>query len=225
MEDFTESIERLVAGLEKRSRVLIPRERRIVAYHEMGHALVALAIPGADPVQKISIIPRGIAALGYTMQRPTEDRFLMGREELETRLAVLMGGRAAETVIAEPGPVPDVSTGAADDLAKATDIARGMVLRFGMDPELGPVAWDTEQGQFLGDQGAFWRPRRFSDETAHAIDEAVRAILKRALDRALRILRANRDALDTGAQALLTHEVLTAEQIPRPKQEIRAAAE
>jgi cell division protease FtsH len=225
MVDFAESVERIVAGLEKRSRVLIPRERRIVAYHEMGHALVALAIPGADPVQKISIIPRGIAALGYTMQRPTEDRFLMGREELETRLAVLMGGRAAETVIAEPGPVPDVSTGAADDLAKATDIARGMVLRFGMDEQLGPVAWDTEQGQFLGDQGAFWRQRRYSDETAHLIDDTVRSILKRALERAIGILRANRDALDAGAQSLLAHEVLNADDIPRPKQEIRAAAE
>jgi cell division protease FtsH len=149
----------------------------------------------------------------------------MGRQELETRLAVLMGGRAAETVIAEPSPTPDVSTGAADDLAKATDIARGMVLRFGMDPELGPVAWDTEQGQFLGDQGAFWRQRRFSDETAHAIDEAVRDILKQALDRAVGILRANRDVLDSGAQALLAHEVLTADEIPRPKREMRAAAD
>jgi cell division protease FtsH len=128
-------------------------------------------------------------------------------------------------VIAEPSPVPDVSTGAADDLAKATDIARGMVLRFGMDPTLGPVAWDTEQGQFLGDQGAFWRQRRYSEGTAHAIDDAVRGILKRALDRAIGILRANREALDAGAQALLTHEVLTAGDIPRPKQEIRAAAE
>ena len=158
-----------MAGLERKSRVLIPRERRIVAYHEMGHALVALAIPGADPVQKISIIPRGIGALGYTMQNPTEDRFLMSREELETRLAVLMGGRAAETIIAEPGRIPDVSTGAADDLAKATDIARGMVLRFGMDPELGPVAWDTEQGHFLGDQGAFWRQRRYSAKAVYAL--------------------------------------------------------
>jgi cell division protease FtsH len=206
MEDFTESVERIVAGLEKRSRVLIPRERRTVAFHEMGHALVALAIAGADPVQKISIIPRGIAALGYTLQRPTEDRFLMGREELLTRMAVLMGGRAAETIIAEPSATPDVSTGAADDLAKATDIARGIVMRFGMDSHLGPVAWDTEQGQFLDQPGAFWRPRRYSDETAHEIDEAVRALLQHALERALAILRDNR-------------EVLTAAEIPQPKPE------
>ena len=144
MEDFAGAVERIVAGLEKRSRILIPKERRIVAYHEMGHALVALAIPGADPVQKVSIIPRGIGALGYTLQRPTEDRFLMGRQELEDKMTVLMGGRAAEMLLGD-----DVSTGAADDLAKATDIARGMVMRFGMDEKLGPVAWDTEQGQFL----------------------------------------------------------------------------
>ncbi len=223
MEDFAESVERIIAGLEKRSRVLIPRERRTVAFHEMGHALVALAIPGGDPVQKISIIPRGIAALGYTLQRPTEDRFLMGREELQTRMAVLMGGRAAETIIADPSDTPDVSTGAADDLAKATDIARGMVLRFGMDARLGPVAWDTEQGHFLEQPGAFWRPRRYSEETAHEIDEAVRVLLQHALDRALAILRDNREVLDAGAESLLAHEVLTADEIPKPKPEIVSA--
>ena len=141
MEDFTQAIERIVAGLEKKSRILIPKERRIVAYHEMGHALVALALPGADPVQKVSIIPRGIGALGYTMQRPTDDRFLMSRQELEDKMTVLLGGRAAEMLLGD-----DVSTGAADDLAKATDIARGIVMRFGMDEKLGPVAWDTEPG-------------------------------------------------------------------------------
>ncbi|MCW3477113.1 ATP-dependent zinc metalloprotease FtsH [Limobrevibacterium gyesilva] len=214
MEDFAEAVERIVAGLEKRSRVLIPRERRIVAFHEMGHALVAMAIPGTDPVQKISIIPRGIAALGYTMQHPTEDRFLMGQHELEARMAVLMGGRAAETLIG-----PDVSTGAADDLAKATDIARGMVLRFGMDPKLGPVAWDTEQGRFLDEPGAFWRPRRFSDATSHEIDDAVRTLLQRSLERALAILRDNRAVLDSGAETLLARESLAGDEIPRPKPE------
>jgi cell division protease FtsH len=217
MEDFAESVERIVAGLERRSRVLIPRERRIVAYHEMGHALVALAIPGIDPVQKVSIIPRGVAALGYTMQHPTEDRFLLGRNELEARMAVLMGGRAAETLIGS-----DVSTGAADDLAKATDIARGMVLRFGMDAGLGPVAWDTEQGQFLNEPGVFWRPRRFSEATSREVDDAVRGLLNRALERALAILRDNRELLDTAAEALLTHEVLKGSEIPRPKPELRS---
>ena len=199
--DFTGAVERIVAGLEKKSRILIPRERRVVAYHEMGHALVALAIPGSDPVQKVSIIPRGIGALGYTLQRPTDDRFLMGRQELEDKMTVLMGGRAAEILLGE-----DVSTGASDDLAKATDIARGMVLRFGMDERLGPVAWDTEQGQFLQQPGAFWRPRQFSDETAHEIDVAVRARLEAALARAVGILTVNRAELDEGAAALLAHE-------------------
>ncbi len=214
MEDFAESVERIVAGLEKRSRVLIPKERRVVAYHEMGHALVALAVPGADPVHKISIIPRGIGALGYTLQRPSEDRFLMGAAELQARMAVLMGGRAAEMLLGT-----DVSTGAADDLAKATDIARGMVMRFGMDPDLGPVALDTDQGQFLNDPGAYWRPRRFSETTAREVDEAVRALLKRALERALAILRTNRAQLDEGAAALLAHETLTGDELPRPKPE------
>ena len=214
MEDFSESVDRIVAGLEKRSRVLIPRERRLVAYHEMGHALVALALPGTDPVQKISIIPRGVGALGYTMQRPAEDRYLMGAAELEARMAVLMGGRAAEMMLGS-----DVSTGAADDLAKATDIARGMVMRFGMDAGLGPVALDTDQGQFLNDPGAFWRPRRYSETTARDIDDAVRALLTRALERALSILKSNRLQLDEGASALLAHETLSGEAIPRPKPE------
>jgi cell division protease FtsH len=191
--DFTGAVERIVAGLEKKSRILIPRERRIVAYHEMGHALVALAIPGSDPVQKVSIIPRGIGALGYTLQRPTDDRFLMGRQELADKMTVLMGGRAAEMQLGE-----DVSTGAADDLAKATDIARGMVLRFGMDPKLGPVAWDTEQGQFLNQPGVFWQQRRFSDETAYEIDRSVRSLLEGALNRAVRILQSNRAGAGRG---------------------------
>jgi cell division protease FtsH len=211
MDDFTRAIERIVAGLEKKSRVLIPKERRIVAYHEMGHALVALSLPNADPVQKVSIIPRGIGALGYTMQRPTDDRFLMSRQELEDRMTVLLGGRAAEMILGD-----DVSTGAADDLAKATDIARGIVMRFGMDEHLGPVAWDTEQANFLQEQpGVFWRARRYSDETAHEIDQAVRGHVEAARARAYSILKDNRAALDEGAAALLAHETLSAEELPK----------
>ena len=212
MSDFSGAVERVVAGLEKRSRVLIPKERRVVAYHEMGHALVSLAIPGADPVRKVSIIPRGIAGLGYTLRQPTEDRFLMGRQELEDRMAVLLGGRAAEMLVGG-----DVFTGAADDLAKATDIARGIVLRFGMDERIGPVTWDTEQGQFLQQPGVFWRPRRFSENTAREIDKVVHAYLDAALGRALDILRANREVLDAGAAALLARETLSGDEIPRPK--------
>ncbi|HEY1936056.1 MAG TPA: ATP-dependent zinc metalloprotease FtsH [Acetobacteraceae bacterium] len=213
MDDFTRAIERIVAGLEKKSRVLIPKERRIVAYHEMGHALVAKAIPGTDPVQKVSIIPRGIGALGYTMQRPMDDRFLMSHQELLDKMTVLLGGRAAEMVLGD-----DVSTGAADDLAKATDIARGIVMRFGMDEHLGPVAWDTEQANFLQDQpGVFWRQRRYSDQTAHEIDVAVREHVEAARTRAVAILRDNREALDEGAASLLAHESLGADELPKVK--------
>jgi len=213
MADFSEAIERIIAGLQKRSRILIPKERRTVAYHEMGHALVALAIPGSDPVEKVSIIPRGIGALGYTLQHPTEDRFLMSRQELLDKMAVLLGGRAAEMLVN-----PDVSTGAADDLAKATDLARGIVLRYGMDPRLGPVAWDADQGsQFLGPQSVFPKPRRFSEETAREIDVAVRGYVEAAQKRALAILSENRAALEEGAQALLEHETLLGRDIPRPK--------
>ena len=220
MDDFTRAVERIVAGLEKKSRVLIPKERRIVAYHEMGHALVALAIPGADPVQKVSIIPRGIGALGYTMQRPMDDRFLMSHQELEDKMTVLLGGRAAEMILGE-----DVSTGAADDLAKATDIARGIVMRFGMDEKLGPVAWDTEQAQFLQEQpGVFWRQRRYSDETAHEIDLAVRGHVEAARSRAVAILQANRAALDEGAASLLAHETLGGDELPKVKPVERMSA-
>ena len=213
MDDFTRAIERIVAGLEKKSRVLIPKERRVVAYHEMGHALVALAIPGTDPVQKVSIIPRGIGALGYTMQRPVDDRFLMSRQELEDKMTVLLGGRAAEMILGD-----DVSTGAADDLAKATDIARGIVMRFGMDEALGPVAWDTDQASFLQEQpGVFWRQRRYSDQTAHEIDLAVRSHVEAARARAVGILRDNREALDEGAAALLAHETLSGDELPKVK--------
>src|SRR5687767_15825812 len=144
MADFTNAVERIVAGLEKRNRLLNPKEREIVAYHEMGHALVALALPGADPVHKVSIIPRGVGALGYTIQRPTEDRFLMTKEELENKMAVLLGGRAAEEVV-----FGHLSTGAADDLVKVTDIARSMVMRYGMSEKLGNVALDRDTRSFL----------------------------------------------------------------------------
>jgi cell division protease FtsH len=156
--DFTAAIERIVAGLEKRSRILNPKERRVVAYHELGHALVALALPGQDPVHKVSIIPRGIGALGYTLQRPLEDRFLMSRQELIDKMTVLLAGRAAEDLVFD-----EISTGAADDLQKATEIARSMVTRYGMNPQLGQPAYETERGTFLGQPieggGSARRPR------------------------------------------------------------------
>lgn len=204
MVDFNNAVERIIAGLEKKNRVLNPREREIVAHHEMGHALVAMALPGVDPVHKVSIIPRGIGALGYTIQRPTEDRFLMTREELENKIAVLLGGRAAEKIIYD-----HVSTGAADDLVKATDIARAMVARYGMDEDLGHVSYDTDRPGFLGtgDQ-ASWLNRRYSEATAERMDLKVRDIVDGVFKRTLSLLEANRALLEQSAQDLLQRETL-----------------
>ncbi|KKW67186.1 cell division protein FtsH [Lampropedia cohaerens] len=204
MADFNNAIERIVAGLEKRNRVLNKREREVVAHHEMGHALVAMALPGVDPVHKVSIIPRGIGALGYTIQRPTEDRFLMTQSELENKIAVLLGGRAAEKII-----FGHLSTGAADDLVKATDIARAMVAKYGMDGELGNVSYDTERAGFLGtgDQ-ASWLNRRYSEATAERIDRKVRDVIDRVFQRTLALLEANRALLESSAQELLQRETL-----------------
>ena len=203
LEDFTAAIERIVAGLEKKNRLLIPRERKVVAYHEMGHALVALMCRHCDPVHKVSIVPRGVGALGYTMQRPTEDRFLMTREELQERMAVLLGGRAAEQLV-----FGHLSTGAADDLAKVTDIARSMVTRYGMVPELGHVSYESEPSTFLGGPTSPFRTRDYSDDTAREIDTAVRAMVQGAFDKALAILGEERDTLEEGARQLLDKETL-----------------
>jgi cell division protease FtsH len=210
LEDFTQAIERIVAGLEKRNRILNPHERDMVAHHEMGHALVAMSLPGVDPVQKVSIIPRGIAALGYTMQRPIEDRFLMDRGELVNRMTVLLGGRAAESLTYE-----EVSTGAGDDLAKATDIARSMVMRFGMDKSLGQVSYEPERSALLDVPGAGsnWGARQYGEATAEAIDAAVRALIEDAFQRALAILTANRALLDRSAAELLAKETFSAEEL------------
>ncbi len=202
MNDFNLAIERIVAGLEKKNRLLNPREREIVAHHEMGHAFVGAALPGSDVVHKISIIPRGIGALGYTIQRPTEDRYLMTREELENKMAVLLGGRAAEHLV-----YGHLSTGAADDLAKATEIARSMVTRFGMGATLGPVTYQTEPNSFLGQ--AYGSQRLYSEETAREIDVAIRAIVEAQFQRARAILSTNRALLDDGAATLLAKETLS----------------
>jgi cell division protease FtsH len=204
MPDFTMAVERIVAGLERKSRVLNPREREAVAFHEMGHALVALAQTGTDPVHKVSIIPRGIGALGYTIQRPTEDRYLMTRHELEQKIAVLLGGRAAEKLV-----FGLLSTGAADDLAKATDIARDMVTRYGMDETLGYVAFEPQRQQMLDLPDGFLPPATpMSQETQRHIDEAIRNIVMNGFEHATTILSANRQVLERGARALLEKETL-----------------
>jgi cell division protease FtsH len=207
MPDFTAAIERIVAGLEKKNRLLNPVERRVVAYHELGHAFVAGAL-GADPVHKVSIIPRGIGALGYTIQRPTDDRYLMTRDELETKMAVLLGGRAAEDVIFR-----EVSTGAADDLGKATSIARSMATRYAMVPDLGHATYDSEPVGFLGHAAAGLEARSYSEETAREIDCAVREILDRAYAKARGVVAENRALLDEGAEQLLATETLNEAQL------------
>ena len=174
-----------------------------MANHEMAHAFVAMTLPGVDPVHKIAILPRGIGALGYTIQRPIEHRFLMTREELENKMAVLLGGRASERLVFN-----QLSTGAADDLAKVTDIARSMVTQYGMDEQLGQVAYQHELPLYLEGPKTF--NREFSEETAREIDCAVRALIKAAFDKALNILTQDRDTLEQGAKLLLERETLTA---------------
>jgi len=208
LDDFTVAIERIVAGLEKKSRVLNPDERRRVAYHEMGHALVAATLPGVDPVHKVSIIPRGVGALGYTIQRPTEDRFLLARGDLENRIAVLMGGRAAEALIFDN----EVSTGASDDLQRATEIATEMVTRYGMNEMIGQRTYARPPQPFL--IGTTANRIEASEATEREIDIAVRDILAKAFDRATEVLRARRGNLDEGANLLLTQETVTADQFP-----------
>jgi cell division protease FtsH len=204
--DFTAAIERIVAGLEKKNRLLNPHEREVVAHHEMGHALVALSLPGTDKVHKVSIIPRGIGSLGYTIQRPTEDRFLMTRQELENKMAVLLGGRAAEHIIFNEN-----STGAADDLVKVTDIARSIVTRYGMSAELGQVVYEKASHSFLGgpEQGPMApAEREYSEATAREIDSAVKSIVEAAFRRTVNLLRAQREVLERGARLLLQKETL-----------------
>ena len=200
LQDFTATIERIVAGLEKKSRVLNPKERETVAHHEMGHALV---LPETDPVHKISIIPRGIGALGYTLQRPTEDRFLMTRTDLEHKIAVLLGGRAAEKLV-----FGELSTGAADDLARATDIARDMITRFGMDEGLGYIAFEAQRPRFLDTPELAHGGCRVAESTQARIDQAIRDIVMGVFERAYRILDINRAVLERCARELLARETL-----------------
>jgi cell division protease FtsH len=216
--DFTEAVERIVAGLEKRNRILNATERRVVAHHELGHAIVAMALPGADPVHKISIIPRGVGALGYTIQRPTEDRFLMTREELENKMAVLLGGRAAEDVV-----FGHLSTGAADDLAKVTDIARSMVMRYGMVKALGHVAYAEEARPFLN-TNVLQKDREYSEATAREIDIAVRDIVSAAYDKARGILVREKAALERWALKLLEKETLAEQELEELRISTGAAA-
>ncbi|MBD2461561.1 ATP-dependent metallopeptidase FtsH/Yme1/Tma family protein [Oscillatoria sp. FACHB-1407] len=201
--DFAEAIERVVAGLEKKSRVLNEKEKKIVAYHEVGHALVGAVIPGSNKVEKISIVPRGMAALGYTLQLPTEDRFLLSETELRGQIATMLGGRSAEEVV-----FGSITTGASNDLQRATDLAERMVTTYGMSKVLGPLAYQQgQQNMFLGGEAP--NPRRMvSAQTAEAIDKEVKAIVEEAHQHALDILNQNRDLLESISTKLLETEVI-----------------
>jgi cell division protease FtsH len=207
MAEFQEAVERIIAGLEKKNRLINEHERKVVAHHEIGHALVALSLPGTDPVRKISIIPRGLSALGYTLQAPTEDRYLMSKTELLNKIAVALGGRAAEEII-----LREVSTGAHNDLARATDIARSMVKEYGMSEKLGQVYFEKErQPQFAG----FAPPpaKDYSDETAEAIDQEIKAIIDIQYQVAKDILTKHKGVLEKGAALVLKEEKIEGEQL------------
>lgn len=214
MNDFTQAVERIVAGLEKRNRLLNENERRSVAFHEMGHALVAMSLPGSDPVHKVSIIPRGIGALGYTIQRPLEDRFLMTRTELESKITILLAGRAAEKIV-----FSEFSTGAADDLSRATEIARNMVMRYGMHEATGPVTYLGDPPSFLGTP-QMHEQRVFSEETSREIDGAVRGILDAGFKRAVEILTEKRPLLEAAALDLLRKETLGQEELAAIREKV-----
>jgi len=208
MKEFEEAVERVIAGLEKKNRLINEDERKTVAYHEVGHALVALSLPGTDPVKKISIVPRGIAALGYTMQVPTEDRFLMKKTELLNKIASLLGGRAAEELM-----FGDVSTGAHNDLARATDIARSMVKEYGMSEKVGQVYFSSQQkSQFLNVPGAEAK-EEYSEATARLIDSEVREIIAIEYEKAKEILKEKEEALIEGAEMLLEREKIDGDEL------------
>jgi len=218
-EDFKEAIERVIAGLEKKSRVLSDKEKRIVAYHEVGHALVGAVMPGGGKVAKISIIPRGMAALGYTLQMPTEDRFLMDEGEIRDQIATLLGGRSAEEII-----FGSITTGAANDLQRATDLAERMVTTYGMSKILGPLAYEKgQQNNFLGD--GMVNPRRaVSDDTAKEIDKEVKDIVEQGHANALLILNDNRELLEAIAEKILATEVIEGDELQALLEQVKTPA-
>jgi cell division protease FtsH len=205
--EFDEAIDRVVGGLEKKTRVMNPQEKEIVAFHESGHAIVAESVKHADPVHKISIIPRGVAALGYTQQRPTEDRYLMTRPELLDRLAVLLGGRVAEELV-----FGEISTGAQNDLQRATDIARSMVTEYGMSDLLGPVTYERpRQAMFLPE--GYGQAKTYSETKATQIDEEISSVMEKAQERVRNILRERRKVLDDLARLLSQKEMVQGEEL------------
>jgi cell division protease FtsH len=212
MKEIDDAVDRIIAGLEKKNRLINEKERRIVAYHEAGHAIVAERVETADPVHKISIIPRGLAALGYTQQLPTEDRYLLTKQELMDRVAVLLGGRVAEEIVFD-----EISTGAGNDLERVTDLARRMVMEYGMSRELGPINYrGAPAPQFMGDGDAAvfaGQHRKYSEDTARAIDREVYGIVDGTYQRVREILEADRKTLDVLSERLLEREVVDEEEL------------
>ena len=217
MADFQEAADRIIGGLEKRNRAMNAKEKEIVAYHESGHALVAMVLPNTDPVSKISIIPRGIAALGYTQQLPTEDMYLMTRDELLDRLKVLLGGRVSEEII-----FGDISTGAQNDLQRATDIARSMIMEYGMSEKLGPLTYVREPRSAHLDLGLGSREREFSEQTAQKIDEEIAGIIDETHQDVRQILTDQRNMLEKLAKILLEKESLDGEELKKFRDEVTA---
>ncbi len=216
MPDFHEAADRIIGGLEKKNRAMNPKEKQIVAYHESGHAMVAMLVKHADPVSKVSIIPRGIAALGYTQQLPTEDRYLMTREELLDRLQVLLGGRVSEEII-----FGDVSTGAQNDLQRATDIARSMVMEYGMSERLGPLTYTREPRSPYMDLGLRQKERDYSERTAQEIDEEVSRIITEAHRKVHSQLKEQRSFLERLARILLEKEVIEGDELKAFADEVK----
>ncbi len=217
MADFQGAVDRIIGGLEKKNRAINPKEKEIVAYHESGHALTAMMLPHADPVNKISIIPRGIAALGYTQQLPTEDRYLMTRGELLDRLKVLLGGRVSEEIV-----FGDISTGAMNDLQRATDIARSMVTEYGMSDRLGPLTYAREPRSAYMDLGIGSRTREYSEQTAEGIDEEISRIIEEAYQATRSILKDQRENLERLARILLERESIEGDELKTFIAEVKA---
>ncbi len=218
MADFQAAADRIIGGLEKKNRAMNPKEKEIVAYHESGHALMAMMLPNADPVNKISIIPRGIAALGYTQQLPTEDRYLMTREELLGRLKVLLGGRVSEEIV-----FGDISTGAMNDLQRVTDIARSMVTEYGMSDRLGPLTYNREPRAAYLDLGIGSRTREYSEQTAESIDEEITRIIEEAYQDTRSILRDQKENLERLAKILLEKESIEGDELKNFIAEVKAS--
>ncbi len=209
MDDLDAAIDRVIAGLEKKNRLVNEKERKIVAFHEAGHAIVAERVEHADPVHKISIIPRGIGALGYTQQLPEDERYLLQKQELLDRMAVLLGGRVAEEIVFD-----EISTGASNDLERAAEIARNMVRQYGMSEILGPVSYEKQRHTFLGNDNTPWpQQKSYSDETARAMDKEITRIVVDARERTYELLKSEREILDRVAEALLENETVTREEL------------